>query len=140
MEYKGELWGLTWALTEGLEGGSPVVWGARAIWKRGPHVDLLHDRQGVVLPVGLSPHEEKIRRTAFGKMINGKRLLGAWDNIPSHLDGTCEDNLTLWDDSCVCIQASPNASYGYLYVAACVKPGDDWEAYCEEARSARRAS
>jgi hypothetical protein len=111
-------------MDKALANGAPVLWGARAIWKRGEHPQLLPDRQNIVCAPGVGAEEKEKLISAMISLINDNGYLAqAWKNIPSHVDGSDATHLVLLDNDDVLIEASPLSSYGYLYVCASPKPG-----------------
>ena len=85
--------------------------------------DLVYNRQGVYTPEGTK--DEAATRKAFGDLLNGARLVQAWEAIPEDLTGSDEHTVLLYEDHLLTIKASPKGSCGYLYIAACMKPRGD---------------
>ena len=90
-----------------------LAWGARAIYKQG-FIDILHDRQS-----WRGPRED---RTALVAWINDQGIAALKAecekvSLPGDSDAT-----VLWSEGGFTIEASPNASYGYLYITAYPTP------------------
>lgn len=101
------------------------VWGARFIWP----ADLVHDRQDVDGNVD-----------ALIEWLNGGALEAARDVARSkaasyQLRPTEDREVTLYEDESGIVKANPQASHGYLYVAAWLK-GDDEPWTCPQCRFA----
>jgi len=106
------------AIDEALSDGARIAWGARAIWQRGS-VDILPDRQSWYGPSGDDPVERKQFASELNKILRvawlrARELYDTVDDFGADGAGV----YTLYDDDKICITASPNASYGYLYIAA----------------------
>lgn len=87
-------------------------WGARAILARS-EIDLLPDRQSVVLDEPLSKADR-----AFMDWVNKKGL--PWLRKHVRSSGLCPDSYARlkFEDGRFVIEATPNGSYGYLYIGA----------------------
>jgi hypothetical protein len=91
--------------------GTTIAWGARAIFKQsGPPIDIVWDRQGWM-------GEE---RDALCEWIN-KTALPELRKLTEDLSPSSA-GVVWWRDGDKAIEASPNASYGYLYITAYVVP------------------
>lgn len=90
-----------------------TAWGARLIWPN----DLVHDRQDLSGPT----------KGLLAQWLNGGALRVALDNAASlagryELKQSENREVTLYEDEAGVIKANPQASHGYLYVAAWLKP------------------
>jgi len=98
-----------------------VTWGARAIFKGySDYIDLLPDRQQMECPEDV---DDPQARKALSAWINGKGLpaLRKWSkNIAQ---GSCEE--FLFEDDRFAIRATPNASYGYMYIRAWLRKEEE---------------
>lgn len=120
-----------WGLTALIPAGTVLAWGARAIYTtryvdqrvRGklksttfePSIDLVWDRQG------WSSHPDQ-------PDVEARKAMALWINehgipaITRQCRGQCvtpSDSVVLaFEGSGYAIKASPNSSYGYLYIAA----------------------
>jgi hypothetical protein len=97
-----------------IPNGLPAVWGARLIWPG----DLVYDRQDMI---GDEPARSELASwlnagplaTALERMRSGDRA-----GLSHHQNHV----VVLYEDKRGVIKGSPQASYGYLYVAAWLKP------------------
>ena len=104
-----------------------LFWGARAIFERGrlegygkrqkwipPYIDLVHDRQSFV-------GQDHPRSEEFMGWLNKTALpaLRKW------AEGVGLDSRAVFEfgNGLFALKASPNASYGYMYIGAWLKPG-----------------
>ena len=97
-----------------LPDGVTVAWGARLIWPD----DLLRDRQDMV--------GDETERERLSKWLNGGALGAALTEARRMADayelkGSEDRTVTLFEDEQGVVQANPQASHGYLYVAAWLK-------------------
>jgi hypothetical protein len=104
---------LAFGCTKALPDGTTTAWGARLIYPN----DLVHDRQDLK-----GPDADDLKA-----WLNGGPLRSALDAARSHrdLDPTKDVTVTLFEDEDGIIVGNPQASHGYLYVAAWLKGGDD---------------
>lgn len=95
--------------------GVTSAWGARAIFRQaGPLIDILWDRQGSTK--GMTKElKDWINKVAFRKL---EELVEEADLAVNSYD------IVWWRDGDKVIEASPNASYGYLYITAYEVPED----------------
>lgn len=89
-----------------------AVWGARLIWPN----DLVHDRQDLI-----SIDDEA--KAALVAWLNGGALKAALTAAAEQaraydLRPTEDRETTLYEDESGVVKANPQASHGYLYVAA----------------------
>ena len=113
--------GLNSEIEKAFENGAPVAWGARGIWNGGEYVSLMWDRADFEVPDGLDEAEAEDRKLKFAALLNDGRLDAAFKAIPDYLRGSDHELVVLLDDDEVVIVANPNASYGYLCLAAWLK-------------------
>ncbi len=106
-----------------------LYWGARAIFERGHfegryglrgkekwipgYIDLVHDRQSFV-------GQDHPRKEEFMKWLNEVALL-ALRKWAEPVGSNSRDVFT-YGNGVFVLKASPNASYGYLYIGAWLKP------------------
>ena len=107
---------LTFGLSSAVPPEAKAAWGARLIFRessRGKFC-ILYDRQSAV---GDKEHKEEL-----GRVLNLKALKEAaemWQTVsPGESD---REEYLLYDDGRVRMKASPNGSYGYIYVAAWIE-------------------
>jgi len=99
-----------------------ATWGARAIYT-GQQIDLLYDRQSWHV-TGFSPEDADPSSPRYEGRRAGMRPLMDWVNkigLPflrkeSKRLYTDESRVVTLDDGSFHIEASPQASYGYLYI------------------------
>ena len=94
--------------------GTETAWGARAIYTAGtarnpPLIDLLPDRQGW-------RGEDKAARKALAAWVNAKALPAIKEACVGLVGSSAE--AVSWTDGVRTIEASPNQSYGHLYLVA----------------------
>ena len=115
-------------LTFGYQAGVPAdhtgaVWGARLIFPD----DLLYDRQSNAYVGSADEAEQRTQLNELHDWLNGlgsetkplKLALAA--TRTSGLRSSEEREVVLYEDEHGTIVGNPNASYGYLYVAAWLK-------------------
>ncbi len=90
---------------------SALWWGARAIYKGGDDIDLLHDRQQMN---GGTPEE----RTALSAWINAVGLPGIKAKLKVQRIGTRDRGPIRFEDAAYTLVADPRGSCGYLYLGA----------------------
>lgn len=103
-------WGL-----ETTQDNAPYCWGARAIYryKSGKaDIDLLWDRQEIT---GESTKEERTKLLSWLNKVGLKRLRK--DLEEKGISGDSHEVTAISDDKFI-LTASPNGSYGYLYLVA----------------------
>jgi hypothetical protein len=119
-------WDYQWGYHTPEAEGSPAVWGARAIWpnRYGPPnfpLDLLPDRQ--------SMRGEKADRDGLAYILNNGVLdavqarMTAYDRSGLVRPDT-RNEVVLYDSCSVKVIGNSNASHGYFYVTAFIKPVD----------------
>jgi hypothetical protein len=104
--------------------GSPAVWGARAIWpnRYGPFaLDILHDRQ--------SMRGEKADRDGLAYILNNGVLEAVQARMAAYerrglVRSDTRNEVVLYDSGSVKVIGNSNASHGYFYVTAFIKPVD----------------
>ena len=101
-----------------LPPGVRVAWGCRAIITQDGHFDVPPDRMGTI-----GPEEE---RKALINHLNTQASTKPWEKVKQllrsgELSTRSDDKVTLYEDDTLVVEASPNASAGYLYVAAYYK-------------------
>ena len=115
MSIKPPAWGLS-VPPEALR-----AWGARAIYSYSGYsharVDVVWDRQEFVVAEGVEREGEASKR--FGKWIDDQHL-AQWCEEERLM--TNEDRLISRSHGSYYIEASPNRSFGYLYIAAWEMP------------------
>jgi hypothetical protein len=84
-----------------------AAWGARAIFQRG-FIDLLPDRQDVA-----GTRENVLTLNKWINSVGLKRL----NKLVERLSGSSSEVVS-FDDGPFHIEASPQSSYGYLYIGA----------------------
>lgn len=115
MTTEGRIMKLAWGRTKGLPDGVRAAWGARLIWP----ADLVHNRQDLAGP------ETETRELI--DWLNGVALSSARDRLRelarpgTGWDQRSEMEATLFEDERGKIIGSPQASSGYVYVAAWLK-------------------
>jgi hypothetical protein len=96
------------------------TWGARAILQQ-RFIDIVWDRQGwnlLTIDELRTERERKAKLTLLTKWVNKKGLPWLRKQVEKQwIDGSDTIVLTL-DDGLFHIEASPQASYGYLYIRA----------------------
>jgi hypothetical protein len=109
--------------TDTIPAHARAIWGARLIWPN----DLVHDRTSWDMQPDAEPD-----RQALQNWLNEGALrwtLERLANIGGHYEGGLQASevreIVLYDDDRGVIVANPNASHGYLYVAAWLKPKED---------------
>jgi hypothetical protein len=85
----------------------PVHWGARAIFKRGV-IDILYDRQQMIA----GDEQERMNLAAW---INAS--MPKLEKLVKRMNGS-ESTVVEFDDGGYHMEASPQSSYGYLYIGA----------------------
>jgi hypothetical protein len=99
----------------GLPEGLEAAWGARLIWP----ADLVHNRQDMV--------GSETQRRELSEWLNGVALSSARDRLRTLASEDTvwnqgsEMEVTLFEDERGKIIGSPQASHGYVYVAAWLK-------------------
>jgi hypothetical protein len=114
-------------ILKGLKDGAPFAWGARLIYEVRdgvPHYDLVWDRKTMFGDSALWTGPDY---RAFCDCLNydWKEVLARarrfYDSDPAKFGPAGEGKMTLLDNHVLTIIATPNASCGYLYVAAVPK-------------------
>lgn len=126
--------GMNWGLVPGIK----AAWGARAIIDQKGMVDLLPDRQGTgcldeesvehealaeKTMAWLNDETKKVARTDLHKQETARPFVQA-RALASHMlkeykmEWSSNQGFILYTDKQGAIIASPNGSYGYLYIAA----------------------
>lgn len=105
---------LAFGCVKALPGGTTTAWGARLIYPN----DLVYDRQDLK-----GPDAEILKAWLNGVPSGQGALRQALDAARSHreLDPTKDVTVTLYEDEDGIVVGNPQASYGYLYVAAWLK-------------------
>jgi hypothetical protein len=109
---------LCWGLQPPEE--ATIAWGARAIYKYHPSaaeimIDLLHDRQSTI--------GEQTELCALLDWVNETALPALKRELSRRaVTGECSETVRVVSSKGFAIDASPNASYGYLYIVAYVQP------------------
>jgi hypothetical protein len=101
---------LSFGCVRAIPEGVTTAWGARLIWPN----DLVYDRQDLK-----GPDAERLK-----SWLNGGALRRALDcgGQGAGLDPTADRQATLYEDESGIVVGNPQGSYGYLYVAAWLKP------------------
>ncbi len=117
----------TWGLGREAPENATAVWGARAIFNRGGLIDIVPDRQGI--DRGAPPERKRLIAAlrAADKAIRAKaRALSQTGD----LEPDTRNRVVLYEDAGLIVIANTNASYGYLYMGAWLKPEIATEAAC----------
>ena len=119
-------WDHQWGYNTPEAEGSPAVWGARAIWpnRYGPPnfpLDILHDRQ--------SMRGEKADRDGLAYILNNGVLEAVQARMAAYVRSglvrsDTRNEVVLFESNAVKVVGNSNASHGYFYVTAFVKPID----------------
>jgi hypothetical protein len=114
---------MTFGLVNEIPKDSPSGWGARAIQK-GSCLDIVWDRQDV-FAVDEAHHNVLsllLNRAGMFEHIQGKyaELYNS-----GKLQGNQAGTEVLFEDHALVVVANTNGSYGYVYLAAYLKPSDD---------------
>lgn len=119
-------WGLKDRIEEAIAGGSQAAWGARAIWKPFTTPDIVYDRHGFVVPQNVEEGGAELRAKGLSFLLQ-RRLEQAWEKLRELEERSlispseCGEHV-LFEDHLVTIVADARASYGYLYLAAFLRP------------------
>ena len=127
--------GYTPAIQKAFQNGCLVAWGCRAIFgesaKRfnGKILDLVPDRQSWFYNEGkkeFSDEEKKALAEEHSRYLNSGPLDKLFETTQSWVDSgilktTDSDDAIFYEDERVTIWGNPNASCGYLYLAAVFK-------------------
>ena len=125
-------WGYAPAIERAQMDGSPAIWGARVIATEGPGFGIVPDRVSWYT-------EDMDARRALASAL-GCGILDVCRERFVELRQTHEDihresrEYVLYEDDAVRVVGNTNGSFGYLYLAAFIKPSDwtghwvgDWE-------------
>ena len=102
-------------LPEEMKDRVAVTWGARAIYER-QQIDLLHDRLSWWMPSNEWEPEGKELMKTLGAWLDSKGLPFLREQARTLY--TDESRVVSMDDGLFHIEASPQRSYGYLYIRA----------------------
>ncbi len=120
-------WDLDWGYNTPEAEGSPAVWGARAIWPSSlpltSHfpLDLLPDRQSL--------RGDEAAKDGLCHLLNNGVLEAAQARMAAYVRKglvrpDTRNEVVLYDSSLIKVVGNTNASHGYFYVTAFIKPVD----------------
>src|SRR5215467_11016753 len=103
---------------------SPAVWGCRAICTQDGEIDLVYDRQDCV-----GDPDARKRIVAWLNSGASKAWIAAASQLLEDYRMSTRDSeqFTLFDDPIGTVCGNTNASAGYLYVVAWLKPVNEYQ-------------
>ena len=113
-----KIWGASWLVPD----EAPAAWGARLIVTQTGDVDMLPDRQNAV-------GDDDAVSVLLGLLNGGVNK--AWMATLSAMLKACEVHtrrgreVTLYEDDLIAVRGNTNGSWGYFYVAAWLKEGNE---------------
>lgn len=107
---------LAFGCVKALPEGTTTAWGARLIWPN----DLVHDRQDLQ-----GPEADKLKGWLNGGALREALEAAASGARRGWVKPSEDHTVTLHEDEDGIVVGNPQASHGYLYVAAWLKGDDD---------------